>query len=260
MRSVRLRTAERALVTIPNSEFAAARIENLSRRDKLLLVRLELALPDGDLFRVRVGERDGGALRLDLLLERIDMRFRGLVRRSSLIELLRRDDVLANETLIAFEIEARVLQVGLGFGLLRLAGGQRRFSLADLIGVLATLIAQSRLRLANLGAQSGRIGGIVGRFSFELVGHDDGEKLVPRDRVSLLDQKTTDLSRDLRAHDHFVGGHDAGQDELGRSAAGVVRGGACGRNQHDEQADSLAFHSGDLLEASTLPDHTRGRS
>jgi hypothetical protein len=49
----------------------------------------------------------------------------------------------------------------------------------------------------------------------ELVGRDDREELIALHRIAIVDEQLADLSRDLRAHDHIVGGHDACQLERG---------------------------------------------
>jgi MscS family membrane protein len=55
LRSTRLRTAERSVVTIPNAEFSAGQIENLAARDRMLLQAtfgLQLSTPTADLRRL----------------------------------------------------------------------------------------------------------------------------------------------------------------------------------------------------------------
>jgi MscS family membrane protein len=60
LRSTRLRTPERSLVTIPNAEFSAGQIENLAARDRMLLhatFGLKLATTTADLRRLLGGLR-----------------------------------------------------------------------------------------------------------------------------------------------------------------------------------------------------------
>ena len=60
LRSTRLRTPERSVVTIPNAEFSAGQIENLAARDRMLLQAtfgLKLATSTADLRRMLAGLR-----------------------------------------------------------------------------------------------------------------------------------------------------------------------------------------------------------
>ena len=57
MRSVTLRTLNRTLVTVPNSMFSSADIENFSVRDRIRFFKLlELQMPTPDQLRAILGE------------------------------------------------------------------------------------------------------------------------------------------------------------------------------------------------------------
>src|SRR5207249_10253735 len=84
--------------------------------------------------RAREGRRR--ALRVRLLLQRVDLRDGTLIARPGLIELLHGDELLLGEPLVALEAQPSDLEIGLGRRALRLDGGQRGLGLTDLIARL----------------------------------------------------------------------------------------------------------------------------
>jgi hypothetical protein len=59
-----------------------------------VFARLHLTAAHGDLFGARTCQRHGGALRVDLLSQRIELALRGADGNARLIEILRRYDAL----------------------------------------------------------------------------------------------------------------------------------------------------------------------
>ena len=202
-----------------------------------------------DLVGVGARERDGGALRVDLFLERGDLRLRDLERRARLIDLLLRDDALLHHLLGAIEVHFRVVELGLRGGPLRFGGGKVGFGLADLIGDLALLEAEGRGALLHLRAGAFRARGVERLLLLELARVEHRQQLVGLHHVALFHEELRDAAGDLRADDDVVGGDDAGEDEGNRPRAAVpVVAGAGDEDQQDERAnDALHVDSNDCI-------------
>ena len=192
------------------------RLGLLSRGGGLhVLIGFDLVSPRRHLLGIGPRERNGRTLGIDLLDERVELRLRRVGGRAGLIELLGRGDALLSQTLSAGVNEARVLQIGGRRLDLRVARREHRLGLLDLIGGLTLLEPERGFGLANLRRQPLAVLRVVSGVGLQFVGSDYREQLPFLDRVSFLHEELRNLAGDLRAHDHVVGRHDAGEQERG---------------------------------------------
>ena len=118
---------------------------------------------------------------------------------AGVIEVLRRLGALGSEGLDALVAEARILERGDRFGLLRLGRGEHRLLLLDLFSVSALLPAERCLALAHLRRVARGAVLVVRLVGGQLARVDDGEELVLGDAVALGDQEAAHRPADLRA-------------------------------------------------------------
>ena len=188
-------------------------------RDGRLVLRsraLESAVPHGDLLGSRFGERQCGACRFDLLVDRIGARLRDRIRGTRLIGFLWRNTAAAKHRFVAVECHLRVCDVRDSLIPACDRTAQRGLGLVNLVGGLLLLISERGLALLNLfcgpflaAREERAIGG-------ELPRRKHGKQLSLVNRVTLLDEELGDLSTDLRADDDIVGRDDAGEREAVR--------------------------------------------
>ena len=115
--------------------------------------------------------------------------------------------------------------------------------LRDLVDALPLLQPQRRLALEHLGAGAVGAERIEGALLPQFVGREHGQQLARCDDVALLGLELGDAPGDLRADHDVIRGHDAGQGERGRRAAGVPPR-ADGEADDQQQSDRAqqAFH------------------
>ena len=120
------------------------------RRGLLLARRHELAAADRDLFSRGACDLHRRFLRVDLLDQRRDVRPGDFVRGSRGIQLLLRPDAVLDHPLRAIERDARVLELGVLGGTLRLGRSEVRLSLRNLVVHLPFLQAHCGLAFGHL--------------------------------------------------------------------------------------------------------------
>ena len=132
-------------------------------------------------------QRDRRALRLDLLLQRVELRLRRRRARSApdrAPAATRRP--AATGSACASKVSRAFSRSATAAACLRFGRGERRFGLADLIDGLPLLEAQRRFRLRGPATTAlRRSGRVVRAVGLQLVGRDHGERADPSSRRRL---------------------------------------------------------------------------